>query len=154
MITQNEVCFVTNTFHFHQILIKNCKYQITTYHKINKMLIFAHIIKCYNMAKTTMGTKLPRKLEEKMATVGEQIKLARLRRNLSIAQVAERATCSPLTISRIEKGTPTVAIGIYLRVLYALQLEDDILLIAQQDVLGRQLQDLALKHRERASKKV
>ena len=50
-----------------------------------------------NMAKNTMGTKLPRKLEQKMQIVGEQIKLARLRRNLSIAQVAERATCSPLT---------------------------------------------------------
>lgn len=60
-----------------------------------------------------MGTKLPRKLEQKMQIVGEQIKLARLRRNLSVAQVAERATCSPLTVSRIEKGTPTVAIGIY-----------------------------------------
>lgn len=59
-----------------------------------------------------------------MQIVGEQV---RLRRNLSIAQVAERATCSPLTVSRIEKGTPTVAIGIYLRVLYALQLDDDIL---------------------------
>jgi len=56
--------------------------------------------------------------------VGEQIRLARLRRNLSIAQVAERATCSPLTVSRIEKGAPTVAIGIYLRVLYVLQLDD------------------------------
>ena len=44
-----------------------------------------------------------------------------------MAQVAERATCSPLTVSRIEKGVPTVAIGIYLRVLYALQLDDDIL---------------------------
>lgn len=106
------------------------------------------------MAKSTMGTRLPRKLEEKMKIVGEQIKLARLRRNLSIAQVAERATCSPLTVARIEKGTPTVAIGIYLRVLYALQLEDDILLIAQQDALGRQLQDLALTNRKRASKKV
>ena len=63
------------------------------------------------MTKSTMGTKLPRKLEQKMQTVGEQIRLARLRRNLSIAQVAERATCSPLTISRIEKGVPTVAIG-------------------------------------------
>ncbi|MBQ9822691.1 MAG: helix-turn-helix domain-containing protein, partial [Muribaculaceae bacterium] len=73
------------------------------------------------MSKTTMGTKLPKKLEQKMQTVGEQIKLARLRRNLSIAQIAERATCSPVTITRIEKGTPTVAIGIYLRVLYALQ---------------------------------
>ena len=106
------------------------------------------------MAKSTMGTRLPRKLEEKMKIVGEQIKLARLRRNLSVAQVAERATCSPLTVARIEKGTPTVAIGIYLRVLYALQLDDDILLIAQQDALGRQLQDLALTNRKRASKKV
>ena len=105
------------------------------------------------MGKKTMGTKLPRKLEQKMQTVAEQIRLARLRRNLSIAQIAARATCSPLTISRIEKGTPTVAIGIYLRVLYALQLDDDILLLAQKDELGRALQDLALKHRERASKK-
>ena len=105
------------------------------------------------MSKTTMGNKLPRKLEQKMQTVGEQIKLARLRRNLSVVQVAERATCSPLTVSRIEKGTPTVAIGIYLRVLYALQLDDDILLLAQKDEMGRVLQDLALKYRQRASKK-
>ncbi len=105
------------------------------------------------MSKTTMGNKLPRKLEQKMQTVGEQIKLARLRRNLSVVQVAERATCSPLTVSRIEKGTPTVAIGIYLRVLYALQLDDDILLLAKNDEMGWALQDLALKHRQRASKK-
>ena len=105
------------------------------------------------MAKSTMGTKLPRKLEQKMQTVGEQIKLARLRRNLSVAQVAERATCSPLTVSRIEKGTPTVAIGIYLRVLYALQLDDDILSLAKDDELGRALQDMNLTQRERASKK-
>lgn len=106
------------------------------------------------MSKKTMGNKLPRKLEREMQTVGEQIKLARLRRNLSVAQVAERATCSPLTVARIEKGVPTVAIGIYLRVLYALQLDDDILFLAQKDELGRALQDIALKSRERASKKV
>ena len=88
-----------------------------------------------------------------MQIVGEQIKLARLRRNLSVAQVAERATCSPLTVSRIEKGAPTVAIGIYLRVLYALQLDDDILFLAKDDVLGRTLQDMNLPQRERASKK-
>lgn len=105
------------------------------------------------MGNTTMGNKLPRKLEQKMQTVGEQIKLARLRCNLSVAQVAERATCSPLTVSRIEKGVPTVAICIYLRVSYALQLDDDILLLAQNNEMGRALQDLALKHRKRASKK-
>lgn len=106
------------------------------------------------MAKNTMGTKLPRKLAEKMQIVGEQIRLARLRRNLTMAQVAERATCSELTLSRVEKGLPTVSIGIYLRVLYALQLDDDILLIAQNDPIGRGLQDLQLKHRERATSKI
>lgn len=105
------------------------------------------------MAKSTMATKLPRKLEQKMQVVGEQIKFARLRRNLSIAQVAERATCSPLTVSHIEKGAPTVAIGIYLRVLYALQLDDDILSLAKDDALGRALQDMNMALRKRASKK-
>ncbi|MDE6642973.1 MAG: helix-turn-helix domain-containing protein [Muribaculaceae bacterium] len=105
------------------------------------------------MGKSTMGTKLPRKLEQKLEIMGEQIKLARLRRNLSIAQVAERATCSPLTINRIEKGSPTVSFGIYARVLYVLQLDDDLKLIAKEDTLGRTLQDLNLKHRQRASKK-
>ena len=106
------------------------------------------------MSKTTMGTKMPRKLEQKMQVVGEQIKLARLRRNLSVAQIAERATCSSLTVTRIEKGTPTVAIGIYLRVLYALQLDEDILLLAQKDEMGRALQDLVLTSHKRTSKKV
>ena len=100
-----------------------------------------------------MGTRLPRKLEKTMTIMGEQIKLARLRRNLSIAQIAERATCSPLTVTRIEKGSPTVSMGIYARVLYALQLDDDLLLLAKEDTLGRTLQDLGLKHRQRASKK-
>lgn len=68
-----------------------------------------------------------------MQIVGEQIKLARLRRNLSIAQISERATCSPLTVSRIENGAPTVAFRIYLRVLYVIQLDDVILLLAKED---------------------
>jgi transcriptional regulator with XRE-family HTH domain len=105
------------------------------------------------MAKNTMGTRLPRKLAQNLAVVGEQIKLARLRRNLTVAQIAERATCSPLTVSCIEAGTPTVSIGIYLRVLYALQLDEDILLLAKEDTIGRALQDLSLVNRQRASKK-
>ena len=105
------------------------------------------------MTKSTKGNKLPRRLEQKMQTVGEQIKLARLRRNLSIAQIADRAMASELTISRIEKGTPTVSIGIYLRVLYALQLDDDILCLAKDDTIGKTLQDLGLQTRKRASKK-
>ena len=105
------------------------------------------------MSKSTWSTHLTRKLEGHMKIVGEQIKLAGLRRNLSRAQVAERAMCSELTEARVEKGSPTVAIGTYLRILYALQLEDDILLIAKNDIIGRELQDISLINRKRASKK-
>lgn len=41
----------------------------------------------------------------------------------------------------------------FLRVLYALQLDDDILLLAKDDKLGKALQDMGLKNRQRASKK-
>ncbi len=99
------------------------------------------------MSKTTMSTHLPRKLEQKLQLVGEQIRLARLRRKMTIALVADRAQCSQLTVMRVEKGLPSVAIGTYLRVLWALQLADDIDLIAKNDPLGRDLQDLALPHR-------
>ena len=47
------------------------------------------------MVKTTMGTKLPRKLEMKMQTVGEQIRLARLRRNTSPSDTMFRFAMPP-----------------------------------------------------------
>ena len=38
------------------------------------------------MAKATLANKLPRRAEKNLQIVGEQIRLARLRRDLSIAQ--------------------------------------------------------------------
>lgn len=52
--------------------------------------------------------------------MGEQIKLARLRRNLSVDLTAERAGISRATLWKVEKGDPSVAIGIYASVLHAL----------------------------------
>ena len=52
--------------------------------------------------------------------LGEQIKLARLRRHLSAELVAERAGVSRATVCNVEKGNPSVAIGIYAAVLHAL----------------------------------
>ena len=88
-----------------------------------------------------------------LETMGEQIKLARLRRSLSTALVAERADISRATLWKVEKGDPSVAIGIYAAVLHALNnMDSDLLLVAKDDKLGRTLQDLALTVRKRAPK--
>lgn len=85
------------------------------------------------MVENTTGTNLPRKLEQKVQIVEEQIKLAQPCCSLSVAQITERATCPLLTLSHIEAELPTVSIGFYLRVLHALQLEGDVFLIAKDD---------------------
>ena len=91
---------------------------------------------------------------EILAQMGEQIRLARLRRKLSLELVAERAGISRATLISIEKGTPTVSIGSYAAVLHALNnMDSDLLLIAKDDEFGRKLQDLALSTRRRAPKK-
>ncbi len=83
---------------------------------------------------------------------GENIKLARLRRKLSAEQIAERAGISRGTLISIEKGSPTVSIGAYLQVLYILGLQNDFMKLANDDILGRKLQDAQLKVKKRAPK--
>lgn len=83
--------------------------------------------------------------------LGEQIKTARLRRHLSAELVAQRAGVSRATVWNVEKGNPSVAIGIYAAVLHALNnMDKDLLLVAKDDELGRKLQDLELTTRRRA----
>lgn len=85
--------------------------------------------------------------------MGEQIKLARLRRNLSTELVAERAGISRATLWAVEKGTPTVAIGIYAAVLHALGgLDKDFEFVAKEDEFGRRLQDMNLITPKRAKR--
>ena len=85
------------------------------------------------MTKHSKATFLPRKVQRNLEVMGEQIKLARKRRSLSLATIAEQAQCTQLTLMRVEKGAPTV------RVLYALGLDEDILLLAQKDEAGNAL---------------
>lgn len=100
------------------------------------------------------GTMVSPKTTEILKQMGEQIKLARLRRHLSAELVGERAGISRATLWKVEKGSPSVAIGIYAAVLHALgNMDSDFLLVAKDDELGRTLQDLELPVRRRAPKK-
>ena len=93
-------------------------------------------------SKNTIVMPETQKILEQM---GEQIKLARLRRKLSAKLVAERAGISRSTLWNVERGVSSVAIGSYAAVLHALgKMEKDLLLVAKDDVFGRKLQDIEL----------
>ena len=88
-----------------------------------------------------------------LATLGQNLRLARLRRNVSSSLQAERAGISRPTLTMIEKGASSVSLGSYVQVLTTLGLEKDLLKVAADDELGRKLQDLNLPVRQRAPKK-
>ena len=89
-------------------------------------------------------------LQRRLRGLGENIHLARLRRRLSAAQVAERAGLSRQTLSAIEHGDSSVTIGSYASVLLVLGLDSDLTLVAADDVLGRKLQEAELTVKKRA----
>ena len=96
----------------------------------------------FSKSKWTVPT-----LKKQFQQVGEQIKYARLRRNLSIEIVAGRAQCSRNTVAKVERGDPTVSFGVVGRVVFALQLASDLLFLAGNDHLGQLIQDSELRKR-------
>jgi DNA-binding XRE family transcriptional regulator len=82
--------------------------------------------------------------EKILRELGENIRLGRKRRRLSLQQVAERADIARSTLGLIEKGSPGVAMSAYLQVLFVLGLEKDLRQVAADDPLGRKLQDAGL----------
>jgi len=94
----------------------------------------------------------PAPLKETRA-LGQRLKDARLRRRFSMETVCVRADISRPTLGKIEKGDPSVAFGHYVQVLRVLGLLEDLGRIAENDPLGRRLQDEALPGRKRAPRK-
>jgi len=93
-----------------------------------------------NRKKQVVFPKSQKILEQ----VGENIKLARKRRKLTMVQVAERAAIDRTTLYHIEKGKSSVSMAAYFNTLRVLGLQNDFLKLAADDEYGRKLQDLDL----------
>ena len=91
-------------------------------------------------------------LQRLLSDLGENIRLARLRRKLSASMVSERAGMTRNTLRAIENGDANVALGAYARVLFCLGLEKDLVLLGKDDELGRKIQDADLPTKARAPK--
>ena len=91
--------------------------------------------------------------ERILLALGENIRLARLRRDLSSAQVAERAGVARTTLVRLEHGDDGISLASLLKILFVLGLEADLEAVSRDDAMGRRLQDLGLLERKRSSRK-
>ncbi len=105
--------------------------------------IFVHNNEHFFKMTTKKQTVFP-KYDKVLGQMGENIKMARKRRKLTMVQVAERADIARSTLHLIELGNSSVAMGAYFNVLRVLGLQDDFLKLAADDELGRKLQDLEL----------
>src|SRR5580658_9734344 len=66
-----------------------------------------------------------------LTALGERLRLARLRRKLTIEITCQRASISRMTLFRAEAGSPAIALGTLLRILSVLGLEGDLEALAQ-----------------------
>lgn len=77
------------------------------------------------MSKASLAlSSLPAEAASSLAALGEQLALARVRRNESQRQWAMRIGVSVPTLIRMERGDPSVSIGVYATALWLLGLSD------------------------------
>jgi transcriptional regulator with XRE-family HTH domain len=76
---------------------------------------------------------IPAAIDEALRRLGQAIVRARSRRGLRRIDLAKRVGISPLTLARVEHGSPTTSIGAYFAALWAMGLEREFGDIASPD---------------------
>ena len=102
-----------------------------------------------NMSSTKRSAVVFPKNQQVLSQLGENIQLARKRRNYTQTLISERTGLSRLTIRKIEQGDPKVSLGHYVSVLGVLGLVEDLAKVASDDELGRKLQDIKLMGKQK-----
>ena len=99
--------------------------------------------------------QIPFSIITSLKTLGENIRNARKRRRITMKLLAERAKISRVTLSKIEKGDPSVAIKYYASVLQMLGLLKNLeeVAAAKNDGVGVIIEEENLPQRVRLKRK-
>lgn len=76
---------------------------------------------------------MPMEVSQRIAQLGQRIRLARLRRGWSVADLAAKAGINRNTLTALELGKPGTAIGVCFTVLWALGLDKSLDAVADPD---------------------
>jgi transcriptional regulator with XRE-family HTH domain len=87
--------------------------------------------------------------EQQARALGQRLRTARLRRRVSLGEMAARVGVTPKTLRRLEQGDPSVGLALLIRTLSVLGLTNDIDRIAASDEIGQHLADMGLSQRPR-----
>jgi len=100
-------------------------------------------------------TSAPIPARRALRKLGRDIRDARRRRRIPVAIMADRASISRMTLNKIERGEPGVAMGTYATVLFVLGMVDRLADLAdpRHDSVGLSLEDEHLPQRVRRSQK-
>lgn len=88
--------------------------------------------------RSTVPDTLPLRVKRGLSKLGEDIALARKKRNLTTMMMAERLGVAKSTYLKLEKGDPTVAMGTYAMAFFVLGFADVLgeILDARRDEQG------------------
>lgn len=94
---------------------------------------------------------LPVPVQKDLRGLGKNISDARRRRRIAMDLMSERSGFSRVTLSKIEKGDPSVSMGAYASVLFVLGMSNNLARVADasHDIVGRELEEESLPKRIR-----
>ncbi len=96
----------------------------------------------------------PFPVERTLLSLGEKLRRARLRRNMTVAQAGERIGTGPRAVMDAEKGKPSTGIIVYAALLWLYDLLGELDQVAEpfRDTEGLALESARARRRARQSK--
>ena len=105
------------------------------------------------MSRSICIDGLPSNVKLTLERLGSHIRRARIRRSIATADLAARCMLTLPTLRKVERGDPTVSLGAFMAVLWALGMENRLGDLLEHDPIGEELEERQMRQRVRRTDK-